>query len=286
MAASHPLLAVAPPAPFLQSMPEGSAWSPTVAFDPDAFIEDAYASADLRLWRLSRSDAERSFQEDPPASYADASRRMFQLWAEREHKPRYMDATPGSIVNVEALVRLFPEGIIIHLVRDGRNVAASLMERGLTSRLEDGIIYWQRQVRGARKRLLRFPTGRHYELRYEDLVRSPEATLRKLCHTIDLPFDPAMLDHRRTAAEIVRRSGQPHHHRNLAHPLLPDLRDWRRDLPTEAVDRLDALAGGLLIELGYELRRPRRTPRTRVAARVRGRGWRRRVRPDRLNAAA
>lgn len=285
MCGSHPLLAVVPQAPFIRSAPpEGSAWSPTLPFDPERFIEEAYTSDDLRLWRLPRAQVELSFSEDSPATYADATRRIYRLWAEREHKSRYMDATPGAINHVETLIRLFPEGMIVHVVRDGRNVAASLQERGLVSRLEDGIIYWQRQVRAARQQLLRFPTGRHYELHYEELVRSPETTLQKMCDAIDLPFDQAMLDYRQTATEIVRRSSQPHHHRNLAHPLLPELRDWRRDLPPQAIDRLDALAGGLLIELGYELRRPRRKPATHIAAHLRGRGWQRRIQSDQLSA--
>jgi hypothetical protein len=286
MCDSHPLMAVVPPAPFVRlARSHGSAWSPTLPFDADRFVEQVYASEDIRHWRLPRAEVALSFGEDPPATYAEATRRFYRLWAERSSKPRYMDATPGTIEQVDGLVKLFPEAMIIHVVRDGRNVAASLLERRFVSRLEDGMIHWQRQVRTARQSLLRFPTGRHYELRYEDLVRSPEATLRKMCDAIELPFDPAMVDYRRTAAEMVRRSPQAHHHRNLVHPLLPDLRDWRRDLPTGAVDRLDALGGNLLIELGYEVRR-RRRPTTRIAARVRGRGWRRRVQSSSAEAAS
>ncbi|KQS54440.1 hypothetical protein ASG17_12495 [Brevundimonas sp. Leaf363] len=38
------------------------------------------------------------------------------------------------------------------------------------------------------------PAERQIHLRYEDLVRDPEAAARRLCATLGLPFDPAMLD--------------------------------------------------------------------------------------------
>jgi hypothetical protein len=71
-------------------------------------------------------------------------------------------------------------------------------------------------------------------------------------------FDPAMLDHRARATAMLRASRRPYENRYLNRPLMPGLRDWRRDMPKEAIERFEARAGDTLAELGYGLLDPRR----------------------------
>lgn len=278
MYASHPDVAVAPDSPFVvRLLPTSRRLSDPAPFDPAWFVDAIYASEDFRRWQLPRSTVELSFRENPPVSYADAARSVYLLWARRQGKTRYMDATLGNIGHIAVLTMLFPDSRMVHLIRDGRNVAASLLELGWADRIEDAARYWRDQVGSARQALQRLPAGRHHELRYEDLVLSPERTLRRACDAIDLPFDHSMLDYRRTASAVVRASPRPHRHQFLIHPPMRGLRDWRRDLPAVAVDRFEALAGDLLTELGYELRAESHPRHIRATARRRARGWRRRL---------
>ena len=287
MCASHPDVAVVPDASFaIRLAPRFTNRSDTTttSFDARAFLDAAYADRTLATWLVARADAEASFQLDAPDTYSDAVQRLYQLWTDSQHKTRFVEASPDSIDHLSSLTQMFPDAKVIHLVRDGRHVAASLLELGLVSRLEDGAMHWRRQVSNARRILLSQPTGRHYELRYEDLVSAPEPTLQAMCRAIGLPYHPDMLDYRPLASQTVHRASKPHHHRFLAHPLRVGLRDWQRDLPTEAVERFEALAGGLLRELGYELQRPRPRVRAQLSARTHRRGWRRRLRARRSDA--
>jgi hypothetical protein len=111
--------------------------------------------------------------------------------------------------------------------------------------------------------------GRYLELRYEDLVRDPDAQLRTLCSTIELPFSTAMLDPSERAAEVIRTTGHPEYHQQLAIPPTPGLRDWRRELSAADVARFELLAGDALTEHGYERQEPRPSASVRrdVAAR-------------------
>lgn len=278
MFASHPDVVVAPDSPFVVELLVASRRaSNPAAFDPAWFVDAVYAAEDFRRWQLPRSTVEISFRENPPVSYGDAVRRVYQLLARRRGRSRYMDATPGNINHVSALSMLFPDSRIVHVIRDGRDVAASLLELGWADRMEDAARYWRDQVGSARRVLRQLPAGRHHELRYEDLVLSPEQTLREVCDAIELPFNPAMLEYRRTANSVIRASPRPHQHRYLNHPLMRGLRDWQRDLPPRAVDRFDALAGDLLTELGYDLRSETVPWRARAGARSRSVRWRRRI---------
>lgn len=108
---------------------------------------------------------------------------------------------------VPLFLEMFPDGRVVHVVRDPRDVTASYRavtwEKGL--RYLDAAFATLHSMRHA----LRYRdelAGRSYALvRYEDLVTNPESTVGALCTRIGLPYDAAMLD-----TELFRdRSGVP-----------------------------------------------------------------------------
>jgi hypothetical protein len=94
--------------------------------------------------------------------------------------------------------RDFPDALIIHIIRDGRDVALSLDKRGWSRPLPwdraDGLLaaglYWEWIVRKGRKggSLLQ---PDYMEVGYEDLVRDPAETLRRVADFIrhDLNYE-------------------------------------------------------------------------------------------------
>jgi hypothetical protein len=276
MFASHPQVAVLPDTSFIASLI--SLHTATSTFDPDTFVDQLYREGHLADWQLPRIAVEDLFRADPPTNYPAAVRQILSIWTGLQYSERYVDGTHGSIDHLPVLTQLFPEAKVVHVVRDGRHVGASMLELGLVDRLEDAAMLWRRQVEETRRTLLSLPTGRHYEVRYEDLVSAPVSTLQAVCHAVDLEFHEDMLDYQPLARRAVHAAPRPHEHRYLAHPVRNGLRDWQRDLPGEAVDRFDSQAGGLLRELGYGVRRPRLPVPTRLAAHAHRRGWRRRLR--------
>lgn len=270
MCDSHPLLTVPPETDFPLAL---APVERTPAFDPRRFVDAVYADDGFGRWRLPRAAVELSFTARPPASHADAVRRVYTLWAEHQGKRRYADRNPDNVLRLGALTALFPEARIVHVVRDGRDVAASWLELGWADTIERAALHWRHRVRQGRQALRLVGERRYHELRYEDLVRDPEATLRRLCAVIEVPFDHAMLEHRRAAAAAARRELRPHHHRSVTQPLRPALRDWRRDLPPAAVARFELAAGDLLSDLGYELADRRPGVGTRLAVGRRRLSW-------------
>lgn len=250
MLASHPQVAVPPESRFLMKLvPEGGR-----PLEPGRLVEALYEHPYFGRWQLHRRVVEASFRDDPPRTYTGAVRRVYGLWADARGKVRFADKTPDHVLRIGTLTALFPDARVIHLVRDGRDVAASFMELRWVDSIERAALHWRHRVLAGRRASVQLPAVRYHELRYEDLVERPEPTLRALCAAIDLPFDPAMLRHEKTAATILRSEAHPHHNRYVTRPLRPALRDWRRDTPPAAVDRFEALAGDALTELGYELR--------------------------------
>ncbi len=167
---------------------------------------------------------------------------------------------------------MFPEARFVHVIRDGRDVALSYrsVAWGPTT-VEDGALRWRRNVRRGLIDGRRLGPDRYHEVRYERLVTEPEAVLRDLCEFIDLPWDDAVLRHHERAADVIAATRFPAAHQRVLLPPTPGLRDWRREMAPSDVARFEAVAGGLLDDLGYA-RGSRPTParRPRAVARIVG----------------
>ncbi|HWM21871.1 MAG TPA: sulfotransferase [Ilumatobacteraceae bacterium] len=268
MCDGHPDLAVPPESHFVvQLAPRGRAANRP--FDAGAFVDQLAASERFRLWEIERDVIAAAFAASPPQDYPQAVRHVFGLWASARGKSRYADKTPVYVLHIRELARVFPEAVFVHLVRDGRDVACSFLELGWADSIEEAAMHWRLRVTRGRRAGRALPAGRYLELRYEDLVRDPGTQLRAMCSTIELPFSAAMLDHSDRAAEVMRTTGHPEYHRQLALPPTPGMRDWRRELSAVDVARFELLAGEALEEHGYERqeRRPSASVRRDVAAR-------------------
>jgi hypothetical protein len=263
MCDAHPELAVPPESHFVVPLAPHS--RPDGPFDVGSFVDRLYAQERFRLWELDRAAVAAEFDRSPPRSYADAVRAIFSLWAAGQGKERYADKTPGYVLHIPLLARLFPEAVFVHLVRDGRDVASSFRDLGWAETVEQAALHWRLRVRRGQRAGRALPAHRYHELRYEDLVGDPGGALRRLCEVIGLRFAPEMLEHHRRAADVVRTTSHPSYHRHLVRPPTEGLRDWRRDLSAAEVARFELVAGDLLGQLGYELSGRRPSTRSRIA---------------------
>lgn len=168
------------------------------------------------------------------------------------------EKTPGNALYFGELARLFPDARFIQIIRDGRDAVASLLTMDwrdhrtgarldMTTGAAAAARAWVDHVRSAR---LAAASGRYLELRYEALVDAPETTMRAALSFLGLPWSDEVLAfadnpslragrNESSAAQVMRglnRSG---------------LARWPHDLAPEDKAAVKAVAGPLLIELGY-----------------------------------
>jgi hypothetical protein len=211
-------------------------------------------------------------QEVKPLTPDGAIRAFYDLYAEREGKSRWGDKTPRYMRAMPRIERALPEARFIHLIRDGRDVALSQAERALDGTepsLAEVADRWQRRIRTAREHAAELDNS-YLEIRYEDLVSDPEATLRRVCEFIELDYDSAMLDYHHRAAERltemdrdlgtgengpVRTGGErlAGHAMTTEPPSTDRCGRWRQEMNEADVREFEAVAGELLADLGYEL---------------------------------
>ena len=173
---------------------------------------------------------------------------------------RGVEQTPETAYVLPAVLLAYPEARIVHVVRDGRDVVCSLLERGWLSAGREGaddagLAYgsqarfwvepdreeefgalsdagraayaWRRYVTTARR-----TTDRLVELRYETVAVDPEAAAETVAAQLEVDPEP-----------LARAFGEAHR-RSVGR--------WRRDLDETQVAVVEREAGPLLRELGYD----------------------------------
>ena len=226
---SHPDMAVPPESHFLVTMGlRRRRHERGRGLEADRFVRDLMKEYGFRRWALDPETVRVRLIETQAATYAQAMREVFTLYAERHGKTRYAEKTPMNVMHIPFLARAFPEARFIHMIRDGRDVALSYLDTdfGVDS-LGESAIYWRRFVRKGRRDGRRLG-GRYREIRYEDLLSDPEAVLRSLCTFVELPYDPVMLTYHRQADRDPRDDPAPRASRETpspAHPRTPRLAD-------------------------------------------------------------
>jgi hypothetical protein len=253
---AHPQLAIPPESHFLARMVQrqGRGNRP-VGFSVEQFLADLYAGPWVSRWGLLDEDIKKTVLSPPPADLADAVRRVFALYANVSGKPRYGDKTPRYVLQLMQLAKLFPEARFVHIIRDGRDVALSQLEKawGANNAVE-GALIWRQRVEAGREAGRYLGPARYREIRYETLVDDPEDVVRSLCDFIEVLYDPAMLRYYErprvsTPAEKLRVGKGDG---SLRLPPTKGLREWRRQMPKRDVAAFELIAGDLLRELGYE----------------------------------
>ena len=125
---SHPELAVPPESHF------------ALADSPRSLRRALRREPWFALWEIEAPDVDR-------LGCADAVRALFAAYAATRGKPRYADKTPHYVSHLPRLAARFPEARFVHVVRDGRDVALSLLEVPWgPDAIEDAALHWRRRV--------------------------------------------------------------------------------------------------------------------------------------------
>jgi hypothetical protein len=265
---AHPDLAIPPETHFVPDLIDAI----EAGASPEQAVETMTA---VRQWGDLRTDPAdvlarwRQLDEFAPGP---ALRALYEIYAERQGKPRYGEKTPAYVRSMVKIEGALPEARFIHVIRDGRDVALSRWKRTLGDKdpAPAGQVAetWQRRIRRAQRH------GRkvaHYlELRYEDLVSDTEPNLRRIAGFLELPWDPVMLSYHEHAAERMAEMARdlpasdgkptrPGAERMQAHAMTqkpPDpsaMYRWKERMSPADIAAFDAAAGELLAELGYEV---------------------------------
>jgi hypothetical protein len=208
-----------------------------------------------------------------PLSGPEAVRAFFHLYADKQdkHGARWGDKTPGYVKSMREIQGYLPEARFIHLIRDGRDVALSVLKQSWGPQsIEAAAEKWRSRVNRGRSQAPYL--GYYIEVKFEDLVLETERELRRICEFIEVPFDENMLGYHLTAEQRLQEKARAlprvhgeaqsaekrlaSHAKTFEPPNPEMIGTWRQRMSPADRAAYEALAGDLLAELGYDAEAP------------------------------
>ena len=182
-----------------------------------------------------------------PSNWRDFPRKLsavldavFRSFAIKQGKSRWCEKTPHHLQHLLNLHTIFPHAKFIHIIRDGRDCAASFHRRW-RRRPELTIYRWKKVIQEGKKQAEEI--NEHYlELKYEEITSKPRVWMNNICDHLKLPFDE----------NLLLSSKRQSRDRNEEKRIEKNPYNWNQYFEESAVKRLEKIAGGYLQDLGYK----------------------------------
>lgn len=184
-------------------------------------------------------------------SAVEAIERLHERYAAAQGKPRWGQKTPRFVRHLPLLAGSFPRARFVHLVRDPRAVASSLIRSDVHhSNAYYAALRWAKDV-SAGLAFEREAPGRVLRVRYEQLVAQTSKVLAQVASFLDIAsIDGWWKDAGGGIDEYSAFYEQIH--ANLDQPVSDEFVDrWRDDLSSWQLETVEALTGDLMDKLGY-----------------------------------
>lgn len=188
-----------------------------------------------------------------PRTLPECISAVMEAYARERGKAVWGDKSPSYITDIDDLYNLFPRARFIHLIRDGRDVASSLVRQWWGSNdFVNAMRSWRELVYWSRKLLRMIPPEQTFELRFEDLVENPEQKLREITTFLGWDYEPHMATaYAENSAEKVGERIRQHHEHIAKPPSAEQAMKWKNSLSPADQALAFEIAGELLVELGY-----------------------------------
>ena len=255
---SHPHIAITPETHFLPSV-VGQLLRVRGAQE---MVEVLYSFPKVAESGIGKNELLQAFKARRLRTPSSLLECFYSTYAAQRGKIRWGDNTPVYASCMNLIEDMFGGAAFLHVIRDGRDVAVSVLPLawGPTT-VAEAAHWWKTKVLEARHAGARL---RHYfEVRYEDLLREPQQTLRRVCDFLEEPFVPSMLEYanagqarlNQISFDIGRRSVEDRRqaHKNIAAGIDPSrIGRWQTVFSKEERREFLAIAGDLLQSLRYD----------------------------------
>ena len=203
-------------------------------------------------------------------------RQLCDSWLADALEPRHrflVEKTPANAAAMNTLATLYPDASVVHVLRDGRDVAISTAVARRTWQREETLqdspregsrdlwsigLRWDDHVTNVRSHALRLPLPFH-EVRYEDMHSAPRETARRLFRFCQIPCDDELLERILEETHFSRLTKKgPRQFRRSGR-----VGDWKRDWSRWQLLLFTAAAGPALENTGYGGPMPKRAQQLR-----------------------
>jgi hypothetical protein len=196
--------------------------------------------------RVNRHFSGHRLEIDPTLGFRDLADDLLFQMRKSSRGPQRPQLGVSVHRHFTGLAQLWPGARYIHLLRDPRDVSASMMEQGWAGNLYTGARQWREIEQEWDRALPSIPAERRIEVRFEELTANPHATLERICAFVGVPYSERMLSYPEDTTYG---------------PLDPHVAErWRQSYSPWAVRLAEAGASDMLERRGYAPSGPRWRP--------------------------
>ncbi len=186
----------------------------------------------------------------------DFLRIVMDAMCRRQGMQRWAENSVEGNMHLPTIKRLVPEALIIHMIRDGRDVATSLhntrfvgtlpWRRGIS--LMGAGVYWEWVVEQG-YRYGRQLGSDYLEVHFEDLIESPQQTLDRVGKFLDHELDYSRIMH--AGYGSVSRPNTLF--RADPREKFSPVGRWKKKFSDGELHRFESMIGGTMLKHGYSL---------------------------------
>lgn len=210
----------------------------------------------LSRWDLDEPNLQQ-VEQNPELDYAGLLHHLVGAYGSRVGQSSFdlwVDHTPKNMRYLSTLFSIFPEAKAIHIVRDGRGVAASVLPLDWgPNTVISAAHWWIHHVAFGLAAESHFGDGRVLRVSYDHLVSDPQGELERICAWLGIEY----------AAEMHRGGGFNYPSGDFRyHALIHEAPDvsrasaWRQSLSARQIKTFESRASDFLPFLGYDLLYP------------------------------
>jgi hypothetical protein len=222
---------------------------------------------------LSREEIEPRILEEC-RNAGDFLRILMETIARKQGVERWAECTPLHLLYLPLIKKLFPNALIVHIIRDGRDVAVSLDRIGWIKPFSwdrkrhvlAPALFWKWIV-GKGRRYGRKMGGDYLEVHYEDVVESPRETLARIGAFIDHDLDCDRIQQNAQGSMVDPNSS--FRGDGLEKESNPVGR-WKTVLSADEIAQIEDLIGDDLQKAGYALVTPKEKQHSSFAVSLMG----------------
>jgi len=181
-------------------------------FDYKSIVESLKNTNKIESWNLDFTNLQDFINLHKPITYSELMNVIYEFYSTiilRKDVKLYGDKNNYYLNHIKLLHKLYPDAKFIHIIRDGRSIAASYQDvmkknistkyaPNLPTKIEDIADEWIENIGSIEKEFTKLPKELINTIKYEDLILNPEVSLKTICDFLDIAYEVDMLEYYKT----------------------------------------------------------------------------------------
>lgn len=234
------------------------------------FIADLVHAKKIETWNLDFEMLRKYLMAKQPSVYAELVSHVYEFYGYSANRNflRWGDKNNFYVRYIDIIKEMFPSSRLIHIVRDGRDVACSYktinrsnIESKYAPHLPDTISaiasQWVDNLQAVIESFTKISWQQTYEIRYEDLTSESGTELKKLCIFLEESYDPEMEFYylKNQAEQLEPPEFLQWKAKTLERATTSQVGRYKAELTVNEMEEFERIASSMLQRYNYRLER-------------------------------